>query len=315
MKELEITIPADFQLKGTIAFPDEGTQKLPAVLIIAGSGKVDRNGRVSKKIDLQVYRQMAHFITQLGFVTLRYDKRGVGESSGNYIETGLWDLVDDAKAAIQFLKNRPEVDANKVIVLGHSEGTTIGTAVAVREPVSGLILLAGAGEKMEEALFRQREIAAMDMMNAKGFLGWYLRLLGAHKKVEKQAQKFTEKMMASNEDVMKIQFQKINAKWFREHFDYDVREDLTKVDIPVLGITGARDIQANPDVVKNLPNYVLEESEYHVIENMGHSLKFQAETSNMFTIKKDLIKEANLPIHPDLEAVLKNWLDKHFMNR
>jgi uncharacterized protein len=100
----------------------------------------------------------------------------------------------------------------------------------------------------------------------------------------------------------------------REHFAYNVREDLAKVTCPVLAVTGARDIQANPEVLKELPLYVKGDAQFHVVENMGHSCKFITQTSTMFTAKKDIIAEAKLPIHPELEKLLENWLQAHFVN-
>ncbi|MBM6617122.1 alpha/beta hydrolase [Bacillus suaedaesalsae] len=312
MKEVQVTIQSGVQLKGSLSIPTTDKEKNPAIVIVPGTGKLDRNGRVNKKLDLQLYRQLAEKLTEMGYVTLRYDKRGIGESEGDFNRTGMWDLVSDVQEAVRFLKNRPEVDSEKVIILGHSEGSMLGTAAAVREPIAGLILLAGAVETLDEATKRQRELAAQDILEFKGFLGWYLRLLGVPNKIEKQAQKYTKKVMESTEDVIKVQFQPINAKWMREHFTHNIREDLTKVTCPVLAITGARDIQANPEVLKQLPNYVKGDSEYHIVENMGHSLKYQAKTSNMLSAKKDIIAEASLPLHTELVELIEGWLNGHF---
>jgi uncharacterized protein len=312
--EREVTLQSEVALKGALCIPVIRTEKSPAVLIINGSGKLDRNGKINKKMDLQLYRQLAELLTAMGFINLRYDKRGVAASEGDYLATGLWDLVADAQAAVRFLKNLPEVDPSKVIVLGHSEGATIGTALAVREELGGLILLSGAVERISEAVKRQRDLAADDILNEKGFQGFLLRLLGAHKNVEKQAQKYIKKVQNSTKDVIKAGFVKINAKWMREHFAYNVREDLAKVSCPVLAVTGARDVQANPAVLKDLPAYVKGESEYHVVENMGHSCKLITRTSTMLTVKKDVIAEGNLPIHPELVELLKHWLQDHFVN-
>jgi uncharacterized protein len=287
-------------------------EKRPAVLIIQGTGKIDRNGKVSKKLDLKLYRQLAEFFSSLGIVSLRYDKRGVGESEGDYLATGLWDLIDDARASVQYLKTVPEVDPDKVIVLGHSEGAFLGTAVAAREPIAGLILLAGAIETLSEALKRQRDIATQDILRLKGFQGFLLRLLGTHKKVEQQAQKQIDRVLRSTEDVIRISGIKTNAKWLREHFSYNAREDLVKVTCPVLAITGSRDIQANPEVLKDLPKYVHGDAEYYVVENMGHSLKFQSKTSNILSAKKDIVAEVNRPIHPELLNLLNDWFQSHY---
>lgn len=313
-REKEVTIQSNVVLKGTLNIPVNREEKAPAILIIVGSGKLDRNGRVNKKLDLQLYRQMAEYLTSLGFINLRYDKRGVASSEGDFLKTGLWNLVDDAQAAVQLLKSLPEVDPEKVIVLGHSEGCTIGTAVAAREQLGGLILIAGAVERLDEALKRQRDIATEDIINSKGFQGHLLRLLGVQNKVEKQAQKYIEKVLNSSKDIIKVNLIKTNAKWLREHLTYNVREDLVKVTCPVLAITGARDFQANPDVIKDLPLYVKGDAQYHVVENMGHSCKYITKTSTMFTVKKDIIAESKLPLHPELEKLLKNWIQAHFVD-
>ncbi len=313
--EREVTIQSKVVLKGTLSIPETRTEKSPAILIIQGSGPIDRNGKVNKKLDLKLYRQLADFLTGIGFINLRYDKRGIGGSEGDYFATGLWDLVDDAQAAVRLLKNLPQVDPENVIVLGHSEGTTIGTALAAREELGGLILLSGAIERLSEALRRQRDIATQDIINAKGFQGFLLRLLGVHKKVEQQAQKQLEKVMNSTQEVMKQSFVKVNAKWMREHFTYNVREDLARVSCPVLAITGTNDIQANPGILEDLPKYVSGDGTYFVIENMGHSCKKVMQTSTMFTVKKDIALEGDLPLHPELEKHLEEWLASHFINK
>lgn len=311
--EKEVTIQGKVALRGTLSQPEARAEKLPAILIIPGTGKLDRNGKVNEKLDVKLYRQLAEFFTSIGFINLRYDKRGVAASDGDYLSTGLWDLVEDAQASVQYLKNLPEVNPEKVFVLGHSEGSTIGTALAAREELGGLILLSGAVERLSEALKRQREIATQDILNAKGFQGFLLRLLGTHNKVEKQAQKFIDKVVNSTEDVIKVNFVKTNAKWLREHLAYNQREDLVKVTCPVLAITGALDMQANPEVLKDLPLYVKGDLQYHVVENMAHSCKQVTYTSTMFTMKKDIIAEGNLPIHSELVQLLENWLQSHIV--
>lgn len=311
--ENEVEIISKVKLKGTLSLPEIRGKKSPAILIIPGSGKIDRNGKVNEKLHLKLYAQLAEYLTSLGFINLRYDKRGAGESEGDFLFAGLWDFVEDARAAVQFLKNLPEVDPDQVIVLGHSEGGAIGTAVAAREELGGLILLAGAVEKLSEALKRQRDIAVQDILAAKGFQGGLLRLLGVHKKVEPQAQKHLEKVLNSTDDVIKTGLVKTNAKWFREHFTYDPKDDLVKINCPVLAITGALDIQANPEVLKELPQYVKGNADYSVIQNMGHSCKFITQPSTMFTVKKDLPVEANLPLHPEFKKRLGDWLHDHFI--
>src|SRR5690606_33218576 len=118
---IEVTIPATYNLAGTLTLPNVRDKKLPAVLMIAGSGKGDRDGNI-KKLKMNLYKDLADFLTEKGFITLRYDKRGTYGSEGNFLEAGLTDLIDDAVDCVNFLKNNPAVAANRVIILGHSEG-------------------------------------------------------------------------------------------------------------------------------------------------------------------------------------------------
>ena len=77
---------------------------------------------------------------------MRYDKRGVGASEGDFWTAGLSDNVDDAAAAVACLRSQPGVDPERVYVCGHSEGATISIRLAgAHEPIAGAILLAGVG--------------------------------------------------------------------------------------------------------------------------------------------------------------------------
>jgi alpha-beta hydrolase superfamily lysophospholipase len=309
-REKEVTIRSGVELGGTISLPENSAEKLPAVLIIPGTGNIDRDGKMNEKLDLKLYRQLADFLTNLGIINLRYDKRGIGASGGDYYAAGLWDLVEDSRACVKFLKELPEVDPERIILLGHSEGSMLSTAVAAREELAGAILLAGAAETLSEVLTRQRAIAIQDVLKMKGFKGTLLRLLGMHKKIEPSAQKLINKVLNSKEDVVKFNGVKTNAKWMREHFEYNAREDLAKITCPVLAITGERDIQATPDAVKTVPQYVKGESEFYIIENMGHSCKYITKTSTILTARKDIAAESVLPIHPELLKRLEDWLMK-----
>src|SRR5699024_5071359 len=145
MTEQEIIVSSETPLAGTLTVPESENNIHPAVLLIAGSGKVDRNGN-AKQLEMNVYKDLANFLTKQGLMTLRYDKRGVGKSGGDYMKAGLSDFITDAGSLLSFLKNHPKVDSDRVFILGHSEGALIAPAVHQKVPASGLILLAGAAE-------------------------------------------------------------------------------------------------------------------------------------------------------------------------
>ena len=101
--EREVVFSSDsVRLSGTLAIPDTGG-RFPGVLLIPGSGQIDRNEN-HKKLRLNVFHDLSGFLAANGFATLRYDKRGVGSSGGKYWETGFYDNVSDALAALKLLR-------------------------------------------------------------------------------------------------------------------------------------------------------------------------------------------------------------------
>ncbi len=308
----EVTVQGEYLLQGTLTTPNDSEKKSPAVLVVAGSGEVDRDGNVSGfRFKLDTYKELTEFVTGLGFAVLRYDKRGVAKSEGSYLETGMWDLVDDIGACVQFLRGHPRVDPDRVILLGHSEGCLLISAYSAQNPVSGIVLLAGAVETIEEALQRQRKLLYGELLGKKGVKGWLFRLLKIDQKGEKQAQRVMGKIRRTRKDVARIQLVKMNAKWLREHLAYNVREDLPKVTCPILAVTGSKDVQSDPNRLPELPGLAGGEATWEIIKNMNHPLK-EANDAISITQVKALYKDsASKPLHQELKETLARWLLKH----
>jgi len=138
-------------LHGTIATPAAHTRG-PAVLIIAGSGPTDRNGNGPQlapgapRLETNTYRLIATDLAANGILSLRYDKRGIGESRAAAVreEDITFDKsVGDVVTALRSLSARPDVSS--LVIAGHSEGAMLALAAAARFPVAGVILLASPG--------------------------------------------------------------------------------------------------------------------------------------------------------------------------
>lgn len=314
-KELNVSIQGKVRLKGTVTLPVEVTQQVPAVLILAGSGPIDRDGNIQKqRLNLNIYKDLSHMIAKMGFATLRYDKRGTGASGGDFWRTGMWDLVEDAEAALQFLTSHPQVDETQTIVLGHSEGCVLATAISARQAraVQGLVLLAGSAETLEEALAYQRSLVYKELNALKGLKGVLVRLLKVPERAEKQAQAFIQNIMHSHTDTLKYKLKTVNAKWYREHFAYNVLEDLKKIECPTLAVTGSKDAQANPDRVPKFVELIGDRAEYRIIDNMNHILRKQEADVSVLQLTKEYKRQSGQPLHPELQHTLSEWLQKHF---
>lgn len=306
----EVVIQATYPLSGTLTIPIDSSPAFPAILIISGSGKGDRDGNL-KKMKMNIYKDLADFLTLKGFVTLRYDKRGTSKSGGNFLETGLTDLIDDAVECIKFLQSHPKVDNNKIIILGHSEGALIAPAVFKKISVSGLILLAGAAEPSKELLPRQNELAYAELNRETGLKGWLIRTFKITEKARKQNSKIINKIIHSDKAVMRLKGVKLNAKWLREIYAYNVCEYLVEVTCPVLAITGEKDIQVPPEHAKLMAEMVKGEADWHIIPDMNHIFRKYEGQHTMLGLLKEYKTQVNQPMDKELLDMLDKWLQRY----
>jgi fermentation-respiration switch protein FrsA (DUF1100 family) len=313
--EEEIEIKGETAIFGTLTIPSSHQdERYPAVLFIAGSGPIDRNGNGPKgKLQFNLYKELAESIAGLGFVTLRYDKRGTGKSDQDLLSSGLWDLVNDSERSYLFLKNHPHVDPDRIIVLGHSEGTIVGTALSERQEIGGLMLVSGGVANLDEFLSFQRKLAYKEMMNSKGLKGLISRKLLNIEKQEKKLHKLMSKMMNSNQDVYKVLFFfKQPAKWLREHFAYDTRSALKKVACPVMAIYGDKDPLVEPELISELPSLIKGESSSYFIKDMEHGFRVQQEEKSILKAKKMYSKLSSRPLSPEGLDAMAQWLTSHY---
>ena len=116
-----------------LSYPAIGKGPFPAVLLVPGAGPADMNYTAGDNAKL--FWQIGQFLSERGFVVLKYDKRGNGEN-GTIINNNLWtnmtynDLKQDAKKAVSVLIQQPEVNTKKISLIGHSEGGEIVTRLA-----------------------------------------------------------------------------------------------------------------------------------------------------------------------------------------
>lgn len=123
-------------LAGTLTAPRDRLRR-PALLLLAGSGPVDRDETAEGH---RLFLVLADALTRQGFVVLRYDKRGAGKSTGDFRASTITDFTGDARAAIAWLRSRPEVDPDRIGVIGHSEGGAIAALLATGNDAPAVIV-------------------------------------------------------------------------------------------------------------------------------------------------------------------------------
>ena len=136
----QVRIPAGgFTLAGTLAKPaDAATAPRPAVILTAGAGPLDRDALTA---GIPILGQLASALADAGFIVLRYDKRGVGQSGGRTEVASLGDFSDDQRAAVKFLTSRKDVDDRRIAVVGFSEGGLVSLLSAAKEKRIGAVVL------------------------------------------------------------------------------------------------------------------------------------------------------------------------------
>lgn len=309
LKTQEIIIESDFKLSGTLTLPaTSSTKAFPAVLFIPGSGKVDRDVNIPQ-LQTNIFKLLTDFFSELGFITLRFDKRGCGKSGGNYLEAGLSDFIYDAKCALNTLRSVPEVDPNRVLVLGHSEGAFIAPTLA--DDCNGLILLCGAAKPGCELLPEQPTLLIKEIKNGKGFKARLLKLLQIHRIINWQFNRVVKKSIGTKESVIKLLgFVPFNAKWLREFHQFNTHEVLKEVARPTLVVGGGRDIQVNAEEVAKACELV-KEARGVVLEKMNHLLRDVDSPHHLLSLLKEYRESVTKPLASELLDTIEQWCQQN----
>jgi pimeloyl-ACP methyl ester carboxylesterase len=250
--EVPMTVPAaDRDLAATLTLP-AGTGPFPAAVLVGCSGPIDRDSN-APRMPLGVMRDVAHALAGQGVASLRYDKRGVGGSSrrrdgsaGDWREVGLFDNADDVVAAQTALAARPEADADRLLLVGHSEGAVLVAHVAAARTAqaprpAGVVLLSPPAQRGDAVLRWQAKVIEPTLPRA---VRAVLRVLRVDVVAKVTANH--ERLRRTTTDTARIGGGRINARWFRECLDHDPRGDLARLDMPVLAVTGSADLQVDP---------------------------------------------------------------------
>lgn len=298
MYPTEVTFASgEHQMAGTFVAPNS-SGPYPAALLVSGSGPIDRNSN-ARRLRIEVMRQVADRLAATGIASLRFDKRGVGSSSGNYLSAGFHDNVNDARAALDSLRARPEVASNCVSVIGHSEGALIATELAGSgAEIRGVVLLAGAATTGEAVLRRQATQVAASLPRP---TRWLLRIL--RQDILRTQNKRLAQLKASTGNVIRVQLVRMNAKWFREFMVYDPAEALHRIAVPVLAVTGSKDIQVDPADVERMAKLVRSDFTGDVAADVTHLLRRDDGPPSLRTYKKQVRR----PVDRRLLDTVASW--------
>jgi pimeloyl-ACP methyl ester carboxylesterase len=258
-------------LAGTFTRPKESGPH-PAVVLVTGSGPQDRNETV---LGHRPFLILADYLTRRSVAVLRYDDRGMGGSTGSFAAATSEDFAGDARAAIEYLRTRQDVDGERIGILGHSEGGLIAPMVAAdSDHVAFVVMIAGSGVSGRDIILRQTELimrtagASDESIRATRETQTRMYETIAEEPDPEKAFEAVRELVAARlaelsederkalggsdpEQLSEMQASQVTSDWFRFLLDFDPRSALTRLKCPVLAVNGEKDLQVDP--AQNLP--------------------------------------------------------------
>jgi uncharacterized protein len=235
----QVRIPANgFTMVGTLSKPAApAPAPLPAVVLVAGSGPTDRDELV---FGIPIFGQLAGTLADAGFIVLRYDKRGIGQSGGRPEAATLTDYSNDVRAAVKFLDDRRDVDSGRIAVLGYSEGGAISMLAASKEKrIASLVLVAAIGTTGAELNLEQVRRAAAKSNKSDAETQTTLEL-------QQKIQQAVLTGVGWTDDLVAYRGQ-ADTPLFESYLTYDPARVMRDVRQPIFVVQGELDAQIPPD--------------------------------------------------------------------
>jgi uncharacterized protein len=234
-------------------------------VLITGSGGQDRDGAGVANI----YRRVAERLSANGDAVLRADDRGVGKSTPLAKGNSYRDLVNDARAAFEYLLTRGDIDKGRVALIGHSEGAETALILAAEDSrVAAVALLAGTSQPadrvlVEQSLYQAAMQGPVDPTDETKWSAVARQLKGMFDKARS-----TPPPGAGADDPL---------AWFREHAAHDPLADARRVRAPAFVANGERDALV-------LPHHALRlASEMAAAGNRRVTLRIFRDLTHLFT--------------------------------
>ena len=234
-----VRIPSiGFNLAGSLVkpagTPDKPPVKLPAIVLVGGSGPTDRDSMV---FGIPIMGEMARGLVEAGFLVVRYDKRGIGQSGGRAEGATIGDYAEDVRATISWLEKRPDVDKRRIGLVGHSEGAWVALSVAARDKrVKAISLIAGPSASGATVVLEQ-QARLLERTKAPD----------AEAKVELQ-KKINAAVLAKGtwEGIPDPIRKTAETPWFQSYLSFDPARPIKDVRQPILIVQGELDTQVLP---------------------------------------------------------------------
>lgn len=243
----------NIKLSGTLTMPHESVKGgFPAVILVSGSGPQDRNEEI---VNHRPFLVLADYLTARGVAVLRYDDRGTGLSQGEFNQATTHNFASDALWAIRYLASRKEINADKIGVIGHSEGGIVAPIVAAdnASEVAFIVLMAGPGVAGDSILLMQSDkiglaqgVAPSDLQRARNINRSLLSMIRNGVAQDSILKRLQSQMTITSEQEnqqLRQQLKAFQSPWMNTFITLDPHPYLVRVKCPVLALNGDLDLQ------------------------------------------------------------------------
>jgi pimeloyl-ACP methyl ester carboxylesterase len=236
--DVDVSIPGNgFNIAATLTMPPAAASRLryPAVVLVAGSGAVDRDEAVA---GIPIFAQLAGMLAERGFAVLRYDKRGVGQSGGRAESATLQDYADDVISVVKWMERRKDIDKKRLAVAGHSEGGSVAMIAAREKKITSLILIGTPGTTGAELILEQQR-HALDL----------LKTPPDERQAKIELQKRIQNAVVTGEGwdgVPEDLRKQADVPWFRSFLLFDPAKAMPRIKQPILIVQPELDKQVTP---------------------------------------------------------------------
>ena len=284
----------EYPLNGILTLPDNLENKVPAVVLVHGSGASNMDEKVMK---LRPFKDIAEGLSYEGIAAVRYDKRTFAHARKlrNAEATVEMETIEDAIRAAELLRQDPRIDENRIFIVGHSMGAMLAPRIdAECGYFKGLIMMAGTPYKLEDIVVRQLNQAG----NSGGFL--MKKIVELESKV--YAKRFDNLYTMPEEEARKKKFAgNLSLYYFREMGMKTAGDYLLESDKPVLIMQGGMDFQVLKDVDFEGFKQILKDKDnvnYKLYDDLNHVF-----VKGIYNDITKASKEYSVPQHVDVRVI------------
>ncbi len=276
-------------LYGTLTLPEHANETTPISLIISGSGPTDRDGN-NPLMTNNSLKMLAHRLAENGIASVRYDKRGVSESSTAMTGEEELRFEDYIRDAVQWAaKIRQEYALGPLSVIGHSEGSLIGMQTAMEADATKFISISGPAQSGDQIL-RQQLSDQPEAIKVPSY-----QILDSLS---------DGNTVANVPPLLSALFRPSVQPYLISWFSYEPQKIISSLDMPVLIIQGTTDFQVSIAQGQMLAKGA-SRAQLMIIEGMNHILK---KAPAQKTVNAKTYNQPNLPLAEEAVAGIVNFI-------